>query len=315
MRGGRRRRRRGGRWRRPARLGQLERREADPHRVAQLERRRLAHPHAVHERPVRGAEILDRQPPAGVAVQARVAARQLRVVAETALSALRPPDHELVVEREPAARLRTQRDHELSRRRRRRSRRRGAEAGRLRDAPLAVGHLQLGLPHPHDVAQAERSNLLDPLAVHERPVRRAEVLDRQLARGAARGARVTRVRSRGRRPASPAPRRRSDRSAGRPRLPGWRRVRCPRSREAARRPSERSFRLTSVRACPSCGEETPERARFCPVCGMALGGVPAPQGLRKVVTIVFCDLCDSTKLGERLDPEALRQVIARYFGR
>jgi class 3 adenylate cyclase len=65
--------------------------------------------------------------------------------------------------------------------------------------------------------------------------------------------------------------------------------------------------------CPNCGEETPERARFCPVCGVAQTEVPGPQGLRKVVTIVFCDLCDSTKLGERLDPETLRQVIARYF--
>src|SRR5512133_2854191 len=46
---------------------------------------------------------------------------------------------------------------------------------------------------------------------------------------------------------------------------------------------------------------------------MALAEVPAPEGVRKVVTIVFCDLIDSTKLGERLDPEALRQVIARYF--
>ncbi|MFL5930286.1 MAG: ATP-binding protein [Gaiellaceae bacterium] len=63
----------------------------------------------------------------------------------------------------------------------------------------------------------------------------------------------------------------------------------------------------------NCGEETPERARFCPVCGAAQTEVPGPQGLRKVVTIVFCDLCDSTKLGERLDPETLRQVIARYF--
>ena len=35
----------------------------------------------------------------------------------------------------------------------------------------------------------------------------------------------------------------------------------------------------------------------------------APQALRKVVTVVFCDLCDSTQLGERLDPETLRQVI------
>src|SRR5918998_1027277 len=25
-----------------------------------------------------------------------------------------------------------------------------------------------------------------------------------------------------------------------------------------------------MRACPSCGAETPERARFCPVCGIAL---------------------------------------------
>jgi class 3 adenylate cyclase len=41
--------------------------------------------------------------------------------------------------------------------------------------------------------------------------------------------------------------------------------------------------------------------------------VPAPQGLRKVVTIVFCDLVGSTKLGEQLDPETLRQVLGRYF--
>jgi class 3 adenylate cyclase len=46
---------------------------------------------------------------------------------------------------------------------------------------------------------------------------------------------------------------------------------------------------------------------------MALAGTPAPQEFRKVVTIVFCDLLDSTRLGERLDPESLRQVITRYF--
>ena len=32
------------------------------------------------------------------------------------------------------------------------------------------------------------------------------------------------------------------------------------------------------------------------------------------MTVVFCDLCDSTELGERLDPETLRQVIGSYFG-
>ena len=47
---------------------------------------------------------------------------------------------------------------------------------------------------------------------------------------------------------------------------------------------------------------------------MALAEAPEPQGLRKVVTIVFCDLAGSTSLGEQLDPESLRQVITRYFG-
>lgn len=34
--------------------------------------------------------------------------------------------------------------------------------------------------------------------------------------------------------------------------------------------------------------------------------------VRKTVTLVFCDVADSTALGERLDPEALRDVWSRY---
>ena len=34
---------------------------------------------------------------------------------------------------------------------------------------------------------------------------------------------------------------------------------------------------------------------------------------RKTVTVVFSDVSGSTSLGERLDPEALRRVMARYF--
>jgi class 3 adenylate cyclase len=37
--------------------------------------------------------------------------------------------------------------------------------------------------------------------------------------------------------------------------------------------------------------------------------------VRKTVTVVFADLVDSTALGERLDPEALRQVVTRYYDR
>jgi class 3 adenylate cyclase len=34
---------------------------------------------------------------------------------------------------------------------------------------------------------------------------------------------------------------------------------------------------------------------------------------RKTVTVVFSDVSSSTSLGERLDPEALRHVMERYF--
>jgi class 3 adenylate cyclase len=39
-----------------------------------------------------------------------------------------------------------------------------------------------------------------------------------------------------------------------------------------------------------------------------------PSGeTRRVVTIVFADVTGSTALGERLDPEAMRRVMGRYF--
>src|SRR5918992_1873976 len=63
-------------------------------------------------------------------------------------------------------------------------------------------------------------------------------------------------------------------------------------------------------ACPSCGEENPARARFCLNCGKPL---VAAREMRKTVTIVFCDVVGSTPLGERLDAEAYRSVISRYF--
>src|SRR5262249_51742003 len=41
--------------------------------------------------------------------------------------------------------------------------------------------------------------------------------------------------------------------------------------------------------------------------------VPASRQKRKTVTVLFCDVTGSTALGERLDPESFRQVMARYF--
>jgi class 3 adenylate cyclase/tetratricopeptide (TPR) repeat protein len=68
-----------------------------------------------------------------------------------------------------------------------------------------------------------------------------------------------------------------------------------------------------VRICPTCGEENADRARFCQNCATPLTEAERPSEVRKVVTIVFADVTGSTALGERLDPEALRRVMGRYF--
>ncbi len=67
-----------------------------------------------------------------------------------------------------------------------------------------------------------------------------------------------------------------------------------------------------MRTCPACGHANPDVARFCASCGAALETF-AGRETRKIVTVVFADVAGSTALGETLDPEALRQVMARYF--
>jgi class 3 adenylate cyclase len=64
--------------------------------------------------------------------------------------------------------------------------------------------------------------------------------------------------------------------------------------------------------CASCGEANPARARFCSTCGSPLAA-GRRRGVRKVVTVVVCDISGSTVLGGRLDPESLGLVMARYF--
>ena len=65
--------------------------------------------------------------------------------------------------------------------------------------------------------------------------------------------------------------------------------------------------------CPACGEVNPADARLCGMCGAALRADEAAGEVRREVTIVTSDLKGSTALGERLDPEALREVLNRYF--
>src|ERR687894_1339049 len=68
-----------------------------------------------------------------------------------------------------------------------------------------------------------------------------------------------------------------------------------------------------MQVCPSCGEENPERFRLCGFCGTPLAPAAPPTEERRIVTIVFSDLQGSTKLGEALDPESVREVMTRYF--
>ena len=149
-------------------------------------------PLAVDERAVRRPEVLDRQPSAGAAGDARVAARQLRVVAEppSPLSA-RPITNSSASAIQAALSAPTV-DHAAALRRAG-----GGPVGGSRPAGSALGdaargvcHLQERLAHPHDVPSVQRARALDPLVVDERPVGGSEILDAQLAVDAAPGARV-----------------------------------------------------------------------------------------------------------------------------
>src|SRR5690348_12717136 len=73
--------------------------------------------------------------------------------------------------------------------------------------------------------------------------------------------------------------------------------------------------------CSSCGELNPDSNNFCGECGARLapqsGTAVAPRDAaeRRHLTVMFCDLVDSTPLSRRLDPEKLRDVIRIYRDR
>ncbi len=66
-------------------------------------------------------------------------------------------------------------------------------------------------------------------------------------------------------------------------------------------------------ACEVCGRPLPSGARFCPNCGASVGPLVGTEE-RKVVTVLFADIVDSTGLGGRLDAERSREVLGQFFG-
>src|SRR5437899_2469551 len=67
-----------------------------------------------------------------------------------------------------------------------------------------------------------------------------------------------------------------------------------------------------VRACTVCGLPLPEAARYCPNCGAAAGPLGETEE-RKMVTVLFTDLVDSTGLAQRFDAERARELLGRFF--
>jgi class 3 adenylate cyclase/tetratricopeptide (TPR) repeat protein len=81
-------------------------------------------------------------------------------------------------------------------------------------------------------------------------------------------------------------------------------------------------------SCPACGEPNRSDARFCAGCGSPLDAdMTAPASMpaqtpgqsaestaeRRLVSVLFIDLVGFTTLAEDRDPEAVRDLLSRYF--
>jgi hypothetical protein len=91
--------------------------------------------------------------------------------------------------------------------------------------------------------------------------------------------------------------------------------------------------------CGACGKDLPAGSRFCNKCGSPVSGdspgqlrlaspesytpkhlaekilnsKAAIEGERKQVTVLFCDVANSTTLAERLGAEAMHALLNRFF--
>ena len=89
-----------------------------------------------------------------------------------------------------------------------------------------------------------------------------------------------------------------------------------------------------VSTCPSCGGGNPPDYKFCGQCGAPLGPtslqdsaaptaytpkfqisgtVSTLPGEMKQVTVLFCDIVNSTPLTERLGPEGMRDLVSAFL--
>ena len=73
--------------------------------------------------------------------------------------------------------------------------------------------------------------------------------------------------------------------------------------------------------CPKCEIENPDGNRFCGGCGTQLESagtlrelppIREPDGERRHLTVLFCDLVNSTAISAGLDPEQWHAIAAQY---
>src|SRR5213596_2205246 len=64
--------------------------------------------------------------------------------------------------------------------------------------------------------------------------------------------------------------------------------------------------------CRSCGGVNAPGSRFCSSCGAPLEETAPPQEERKLVSVLFVDLVDSTARADKADPEDVREVLQAY---
>src|SRR6185369_4484107 len=73
--------------------------------------------------------------------------------------------------------------------------------------------------------------------------------------------------------------------------------------------------------CAACGAPNGPSEKFCGGCGAQLQGVTglgvpnplsSPEGERRHLTVLFCDLVGSTDIASRLDPEEWHRISKAY---
>ena len=72
------------------------------------------------------------------------------------------------------------------------------------------------------------------------------------------------------------------------------------------------------RQCHACGAANPPAAKYCGDCGsplavaQPLAGISDSEAERRQLTVMFCDLVDSTELVSTMDPEEFAAVIRQF---